>query len=63
MNEEFKCIADRLVKRLYNDYSIKALTCHDSIWIRDDQNVVDIKKMFYDELGLMAYNEIKLNEL
>ena len=63
MNEEFKCISDRLVKRLYNDYNVKALTCHDSIWIRDDQNVVDIKKMFYDELGLMAYNEIKLNEL
>jgi len=63
MNAEFKYVSDGLVRELYEKHRAKALTCHDSVWIKEDEDVPDIKSIFYDVLSLAAYNEIKLEEL
>ena len=63
MNAEFSCMSDKLVKALYQKRSIKSLTCHDSIWIEETNDIPDIKNMFYEILDLTAYREQKLEEL
>ena len=59
--EEFKQISVNVVKKLYTKYGVKALTCHDSVWLREDQSDIDVRRIFYDEIDLMAYNELKLD--
>lgn len=64
MNEEFEIMSNRLVNKLKKD-GIKALTCHDSIYVKisDSNKLKNIEDLFYDELDFITDRMNKLYDL
>ena len=64
MDEEFSVMSDKLVNEL-SERGIKALTCHDSIYVKrtDMMSVPDIRELFYKKLDFAYDRAMMLFEL
>lgn len=62
MLSEFDIISVKMFKDL-QQRGVKALTCHDAVYVKESVDVPDIKDLFYECLGLSAYWQDRLDEL
>lgn len=53
MDNEFKTMSDKLVSSL-SEIGVKALTCHDAVYVKKSVDIPRIREMFYEKLDLLS---------